>query len=49
MNWIDCPPHAFLCANRKCISSDKVCNTIDNCGDRSDEGAICQGMNLLNL
>ena len=42
-NWKDCPPHAFLCENKKCVTADKMCDTIDHCGDGSDEGTICDG------
>ena len=29
----------FLCKNNRCVSYDKVCNLVDDCGDGSDEDA----------
>ena len=29
--------NVFLCKNDRCVSYDKVCNLIDDCGDSSDE------------
>ena len=29
----------FLCSNNKCLTYDKVCNLVDDCGDESDEMA----------
>ena len=39
-----CPSHAFLCANNKCISAEKVCDRKSDCDDNSDESTICTGM-----
>ena len=32
-----CPADYFLCVNRRCVSALKRCNSIDDCGDGSDE------------
>ncbi|KAM4614088.1 low-density lipoprotein receptor-related protein 3 [Discoglossus pictus] len=32
-----CPPDEFLCGNGKCIPSTWKCNSMDECGDNSDE------------
>lgn len=32
-----CPERYFLCSNRRCIDADRHCNSIDDCGDNSDE------------
>uniref|UniRef100_A0A914URE5 Uncharacterized protein n=1 Tax=Plectus sambesii TaxID=2011161 RepID=A0A914URE5_9BILA len=32
-----CNRNEFRCTNNRCISSALVCDSIDNCGDRSDE------------
>ncbi|PAV62586.1 hypothetical protein WR25_26419 isoform C [Diploscapter pachys] len=32
-----CPADYFLCVNRRCVSGLKRCNSIDDCGDGSDE------------
>ena len=43
---------AFQCKNGKCISKSYICDSNDDCGDRSDEsktdGAFC-GMLLNSL
>eukprot|EP00116_Pleurobrachia_bachei_P001290 sb/3461552/ len=31
----------FVCKNRKCILFERVCDLVDDCGDRSDEVAGC--------
>ncbi|XP_063441275.1 uncharacterized protein LOC134721913 [Mytilus trossulus] len=35
-----CGPYEYTCANSGCIPDSDLCNTIDNCGDNSDEN-IC--------
>ncbi|VDI44878.1 Hypothetical predicted protein [Mytilus galloprovincialis] len=35
-----CGPYEYTCANSGCIQDTDLCNTIDNCGDNSDEN-IC--------
>ena len=39
----NCPSHAFLCANNKCIAAEKVCDRKSDCDDNSDESTICTG------
>ena len=36
-----CHSSEFRCDNGFCIARDKLCNGVDNCGDRSDEDSIC--------
>ncbi|KAJ0171238.1 hypothetical protein K1T71_012788 [Dendrolimus kikuchii] len=36
-----CPPHHFTCANGMCVPPVWVCDTDSDCGDGSDEGAVC--------
>ena len=41
-----CPRDHFICANGKCLAKSKICNSVDDCGDNSDEGTICTGKKL---
>ena len=42
-----CEENQFLCANRKCIPGNWICNGNNDCGDGSDELAeICKGHSL---
>lgn len=38
-----CRISQFVCHNNKCISPDKYCDGVDNCGDGSDEPRFCTG------
>ena len=41
-----CPRDHFVCANGKCLTKSKICNSVDDCGDNSDEGTICSGRKI---
>ena len=32
-----CNPTQYKCANKRCVNSTKVCDSVDDCGDHSDE------------
>lgn len=34
----------WLCASGKCIEKSRICDTIKDCPDGSDEGDICHNM-----
>ncbi|MEZ4437227.1 MAG: SUMF1/EgtB/PvdO family nonheme iron enzyme [bacterium] len=36
-----CPEGRFACANGACVAPEHVCNTVNHCGDRSDEVGCC--------
>lgn len=38
-----CRISQFVCRNNNCISPDKYCDGVDNCGDSSDEPRFCTG------
>ena len=43
----------FLCKNNRCVTYDKICNLVDDCGDGSDEELCtnqfhCQSSNVRN-
>ena len=40
----ECSEESFMCGNSLCVSLDKVCNGIEDCGDSSDE-ADCSKYN----
>lgn len=37
----DCQISEFTCNNRRCISAEKYCDNIEDCGDGSDEPRFC--------
>lgn len=37
----DCQISEFPCNNRRCISAEKYCDSVDDCGDGSDEPRFC--------
>ncbi|UYV74244.1 LRP1B [Cordylochernes scorpioides] len=37
----ECTDDQFQCENRRCIPKTWICNEINDCGDNSDEGPIC--------
>jgi hypothetical protein len=37
----DCQISEFMCNNRRCVSAEKYCDGIDDCGDGSDEPRFC--------
>ena len=39
----NCPDNQFTCANGKCISRSFLCDTDDDCSDKSDEFAVICG------
>lgn len=36
-----CKVSEFLCGNGKCITLNRVCNNVNDCGDSSDEPRYC--------
>ena len=45
-NFIDkCPSLYFKCNNGNCVPVSDKCNSVDDCGDNSDENGC--GMNLV--
>ena len=40
---ITCPNGQWMCiGSSRCIPVNKICNSEDDCGDRSDEGSRCR-------
>ena len=37
-----CSTDEYQCANNQCVSEQSVCNTVDECGDFSDEIGCCK-------
>ncbi|XP_044012328.1 uncharacterized protein LOC122855201 isoform X2 [Aphidius gifuensis] len=42
---LSCRQSEFECSNSRCITLNKVCNAIDDCGDGSDEQRACTPCN----
>ncbi|XP_011496881.1 PREDICTED: uncharacterized protein LOC105361406 [Ceratosolen solmsi marchali] len=40
-----CKQSEFQCINGRCISLNKICNLVDDCGDKSDEQQQCSPCN----
>ncbi|XKL59051.1 hypothetical protein PGB90_000067 [Kerria lacca] len=38
---LNCRLSQFYCRTGRCISTDKFCNGVDDCGDKSDEPPYC--------
>lgn len=38
-----CHISEFRCRNGRCVRLDQYCNTVDDCGDMSDEPRTCTG------
>ena len=39
---IDCSTNQFRCDNGRCVGSNVLCDSFDDCGDRSDENnSVC--------
>jgi hypothetical protein len=34
-----CKDDEFRCARGSCVSMDRICDLVDDCGDRSDHGS----------
>uniref|UniRef100_A0A0L8GWC4 Serine protease 12 n=1 Tax=Octopus bimaculoides TaxID=37653 RepID=A0A0L8GWC4_OCTBM len=43
-----CPPNQFECANSQCRNIDQICDTVNNCGDNSDEKYCTASVKLVN-
>ncbi|CAI9722756.1 serine protease svh-1-like isoform X3 [Octopus vulgaris] len=43
-----CPPNQFECAKSQCLEIDRICDTVDNCGDNSDEKYCTASVKLVN-
>ena len=39
-----CDENQFTCSNNRCIASSRICNGMDDCGDKSDEIIPCSGI-----
>lgn len=44
---IDCSDGDFKCGNGYCISRNKVCNGVDDCGDCTDECTCSQPVDIV--
>lgn len=44
-----CRISQFVCRNNKCVSPDKYCDGVDDCGDMSDEPRFCTGESIRNI
>ena len=42
---LSCRQSEFQCSNGRCVALNKVCNVVDDCGDRSDEPRQCSPCN----
>ncbi|XP_016842459.1 uncharacterized protein LOC100122993 [Nasonia vitripennis] len=42
---LSCRQSEFQCSNGRCIGLNKVCNLVDDCGDKSDEQQQCSPCN----
>ncbi|KAJ8683348.1 hypothetical protein QAD02_019140 [Eretmocerus hayati] len=42
---LSCRQSEFQCSNGRCLSLNKVCNLVDDCGDKSDEQQQCSPCN----
>ncbi len=42
-----CKQSEYQCQNGRCVSTNRFCNAINDCGDNSDEPRFCTRKHLL--